>query len=112
MDAISRRSFMAISAGAATVPVWNSMTMAAETDVAIIGAGAAGIAAARRIIAAGKRVVLLEAGDRVGGRCITDTVLFDVPFDLGAHWLHEPDHNPVARLAPSNGMQIYPAPPG
>ncbi len=86
--------------------------MAAETDVAIIGAGAAGIAAARKIIAEGRRVVILEAGDRVGGRCITDTALFGVPFDVGAHWLHAPDLNPLAKLAPRTGLEIYPAPPG
>ena len=65
--------------------------MAAETDVAIVGAGAAGIAAARKLAAAGRRVVILEAADRVGGRCITDTATFGMPFDLGAHWLHAPD---------------------
>jgi monoamine oxidase len=88
------------------------MAMAAETDVTIVGAGAAGIAAARKIAAAGRRVVVLEAADRVGGRCITDTGIFGVPFDTGAHRLHAPDVNPLARLAPRTGLEIYPAPPG
>jgi monoamine oxidase len=88
------------------------MATGAETDVAIVGAGAAGIAAARKIIAAGRRVVILEAADRVGGRCITDTETFGVPFDTGAHWLHAPDLNPLAKLAPRTGLEIYPAPPG
>jgi monoamine oxidase len=112
MDAISRRSFLAMTAGAASLPVWGRLSMAAETDVAIIGAGAAGIAAARKIAAAGRRVVVLEAADRVGGRCVTDTAIFGVPFDLGAHWMHTPDQNPLARLAPRTGLDIYPAPPG
>ncbi len=86
--------------------------MAAETDVAIVGAGAAGIAAARKLAAAGRRVVILEAADRVGGRCITDTATFGMPFDLGAHWLHAPDLNPLSKLAPLTGLEIYPAPPG
>lgn len=86
--------------------------MAAETDVAIVGAGAAGIAAARKLAAAGRRVVILEAADRVGGRCITDTTTFGMPFDLGAHWLHAPDLNPLSKLAPRTGLEIYPAPPG
>ncbi|MGD9921744.1 MAG: flavin monoamine oxidase family protein [Pseudorhodoplanes sp.] len=86
--------------------------MAAETEVAIVGAGAAGIAAARKLMAAGRRVVVLEAADRVGGRCITDTATFGMPFDLGAHWMHEPEQNPLARLAPRTGLEIYPAPPG
>jgi monoamine oxidase len=88
------------------------MASAAETDVAIVGAGAAGIAAARKLTAAGRRVVLLEAGGRVGGRCITDTTIFGIPFDLGAHWLHAPDINPLSKLAPRTGLEIYPAPPG
>ena len=112
MDAISRRTFLAITAGAASLPAWGRMSTAAETDVAIVGAGAAGIAAARKLTAAGRRVVLLEAGGRVGGRCITDTTIFGVPFDLGAHWLHAPDVNPLSKLAPRTGLEIYPAPPG
>lgn len=112
MDAISRRNFLAITAGAASLPAWGRMASAAETDVAIVGAGAAGIAAARKLTAAGRRVVLLEAGGRVGGRCITDTTIFGAPFDLGAHWLHAPDINPLTKLAPRTGFEIYPAPPG
>ncbi len=56
-------------------------------DVAIIGAGAAGIAAARRLRAAGRRVVVLEARERAGGRAVVDHSL-GVPADLGAAWLH------------------------
>jgi monoamine oxidase len=88
------------------------MAMAAETDVAIVGGGAAGIAAARKILAGGRRVVILEAADRVGGRCVTDSAAFGIPFDLGAHWMHTPDLNPLAKLAPRTGLEIYPAPPG
>ena len=80
--------------------------------MAIIGAGAAGIAAARKVAAAGRRFALIEASDRVGGRCVTDTRTFGVPFDRGAHWVHFPDINPVARLAARSGLDIYPAPPG
>jgi monoamine oxidase len=112
MDAISRRKFLAIAAGAASLPAWGRMATAAETDVAIVGAGAAGIAAARKLAAAGRRVVILEAADRIGGRCITDTTTFGTPFDLGAHWLHAPDINPLSKLAPRTGLEIYPAPPG
>ncbi len=112
MDVISRRTFLALSAGAASLPVWNRMATAAETEVAIVGAGAAGIAAARKLVAAGRRVVILEAADRIGGRCITDTTTFGIPFDVGAHWLRAPDLNPLAKLAPRTGLDIYPAPSG
>jgi monoamine oxidase len=77
--------------------------------VVIVGAGAAGIAAARKIAAAGRRYILIEATDHVGGRCLTDTTTFGVPYDRGAHWLYLPDSNPVTKLAPNRG-DIYPAP--
>ncbi len=81
-------------------------------DVVIVGAGAAGIAAARRLAAAGRRFALIEAAATVGGRCITDTTAFGIPFDRGAHWVHAPDINPVAKLGTQSGLDIYPAPPG
>lgn len=120
MKRLSRRTFLAASASAAmaAAPAIAAPRPTPATggsfdfDVAIVGAGAAGIAAARRLIAAKRRVVLLEASDRIGGRCITDTKIFGVPFDLGAHWLHMPDVNPVAKLAPSTGLEIYHAPQG
>jgi hypothetical protein len=109
---LSRRSFLAASVAALAAPRHAVAALPADIDVAIIGAGAAGIAAARKIAAAGRRVVVLEATDRVGGRCLTDTASFGVPFDRGAHWLHMPDVNPLAKLAPSVGLDIYPTPPG
>ncbi len=54
--------------------------------------------------------MLLEAADHVGGRCITDTRTFGVPYDRGAHWIHMPNLNPVTKLAPPRGIEIYPAP--
>jgi len=81
-------------------------------DVVIVGAGAAGIAAARRLASLGRRFALVEAAASVGGRCITDTTVFGVPFDRGAHWVHMPDINPVAKLGTQTGLDIYPAPPG
>src|SRR5438105_7580041 len=105
---LNRRDFIAASAALASAPALGAVSASGETDVAIIGAGAAGIAAARKIAAAGRRYVLLEANDRIGGRCVTDTAIFGVPYDRGAHWLHMPDINPVARLAARvPGMEVY-----
>ncbi len=111
MTHISRRSFLAATAGLAAAPAFGQ-TGGSNVDIAIIGAGAAGIAAARRIVAAGKRPIILEAAPRAGGRCLTDTSLFGIPVDLGAHWIHMPDINPVAKLAPAAGLDVYPAPRG
>ena len=72
----------------------------------MIGAGAAGIAAARRIMAANRKVIVVEAASQIGGRCLTDTATFDVPFDRGARWMHNPDTNPMIKLARAAGLEI------
>jgi monoamine oxidase len=110
---INRRSFLATTAAAAVMarPAIAATPAPAAVDVIIVGAGSAGIAAARRIAAAGRRYVLLEASDHIGGRCVTDSKTFGLPFDRGAHWIYAPDLNPLTRLAPGRGIEVYPAPP-
>src|SRR6266511_688985 len=118
MRRVSRRSFLGAAAAMAAGPAFGAPRPAPEVgragsvDAVIVGAGAAGIAAARRIAAAGKRFALVEAADTVGGRCITDTNTFGVPYDRGAHWIYAADINPVAKLAPQTGLDLYPVPPG
>ena len=109
---ISRRLFLAGTAAAAARPALGAAPASGDVDVAIIGAGAAGVAAARRVIAANRRFALIEASDVVGGRCRTNTGIFGVPYDLGAHWIHMPDINPIAKLAKQVGIPTYPAPRG
>jgi monoamine oxidase len=116
---ITRREFLAASAASAAsalAPVLGGRAWAAplprEADIVVIGAGAAGIAAARRIIAANRKVIVLEATGQIGGRCLTDTTTLDVPFDRGARWIHNPDSNPMIRLARSAGLEVGPAPLG
>src|SRR5262245_18261510 len=110
MWGFNRRSFLAASAAFVAAPAVARAQPAAEADVAIIGAGAAGIAAARRVAAANRRFVLFEANNRVGGRCLTDLSIFGVPFDLGAHWLHRPDTGSFTGSTPTRGLDIYSAP--
>jgi monoamine oxidase len=112
MSAVNRRNFIAGSAAMASTQALGAVSASGETDVAIVGAGAAGIAAARKVAAAGRRFVLIEAGDHVGGRCITESRTFGVPYDRGAHWVHMPDINPVAKLSSRTGLEVYAAPPG
>jgi len=79
-------------------------------DVAIVGAGAAGIAAGRHLASAGLDVLLIEATDRIGGRA--HTVISDgLHFDLGCGWLHSADRNPWAVLAPELGFHVDRTPP-
>ncbi len=113
---ITRRGFLSASAGLAFSPTLGAPARAAplprEADVVVIGAGAAGIAAARRIVAANRKVIVIEATGQVGGRCVTDTSAFDMPFDRGARWMHNPDTNPMIKLARMSGLDIYSAPQG
>jgi monoamine oxidase len=69
--------------------------MPSTVDVAIVGAGAAGIAAARAVQAAGVSYVVVEAAARLGGRALTDHSL-GFPLDMGCTWLHSADRNPLA----------------
>jgi len=111
MSLLSRRSFLAAAAALAARPAASApASFGGEFDVVIVGAGAAGIAAARRIAAAGRRYIVLEATDRIGGRCVTDLKSFGVPFDRGAHWIYLPDLNPLTKLTPRRGIDVYPAP--
>src|SRR6266851_3683677 len=113
---MTRRNFLSTSAALAVTPALRTDAWGAplprEADIVVIGAGAAGIAAARRIQAANRRVIVVEATGQIGGRCLTDTKTFDVPFDRGARWMHSPDTNPMIKLARSAGLETYPAPPG
>lgn len=72
-------------------------------DVAVVGAGAAGLAAAHRAYELGLSCYLLEAKPRIGGRTHTDTETFGVAWDRGAHWLHSADVNPLTRIAEELG---------
>src|SRR5215469_6217306 len=109
MPSLSRRSLLAAWAAFAARPAFAAIAPSAgPLDAIIIGAGAAGIAAARRLAAAGRRYLVIEATDHAGGRCITDTTSFDVPFDRGAHWIYLPDSNPLTKVAPHRG-DIYSA---
>ena len=113
---MTRRDFLSASAGFAAAPALGARAFAAplprEADIVVIGAGAAGIAAARRIQAANRKVIVVEAASQVGGRCLTDTATFDLPFDRGARWMYNPDSNPMIKLARSAGLDVTSAPLG
>lgn len=76
-----------------------------ETEVVIVGGGAAGIAAARRLHEAGVEALIVEARERLGGRAWTrDAAGFAV--DLGCGWLHSADRNPWTEIAEAQGCAI------
>ena len=77
-----------------------------ETEVAIIGGGAAGIAAGRRLHAAGIDCLVIEARARLGGRAWTISDASGYALDLGCGWLHSADRNPWVKIAESQGRTI------
>jgi len=82
-----------------------------EVDIAVIGAGAAGIGAARRLVeAGGVTVMVLEARGRVGGRVNTIEPA-GFPLDRGAEWLHSADRNPLSPIAQRLGFSVHRRPP-
>ncbi len=76
-----------------------------DTDVAIVGAGAAGLAAAKTLGELGVPFVLLEASHRIGGRAYTEEVAPGAPFDLGCHWMHSASRNPFVAIADAHGFE-------
>jgi monoamine oxidase len=81
-----------------------------EVDIAIIGAGAAGLAAAVALKDAPASLIVLEARTRIGGRAYTvDAAGF--PLDAGCGWLHSADRNPFTRVAEELGVALDKTPP-
>ena len=113
---MTRRDFLSASAGLAAAPALGARAWGAplprDADIVVIGAGAAGISAARRVMAANRRVIVVEASGQIGGRCHTDTATFGMPFDRGARWMYNPETNPMIKLARAAGLDVVTAPIG
>ena len=91
-------------------PLSLPISLPSSIDVAVIGAGSAGLSAARRLARAGVAVVVLEARDRIGGRAFTATHE-GMPMDLGCGWLHSADVNVLEKIGREAGFTIDEIPP-
>jgi monoamine oxidase len=99
--------------GAGLLCAWPALIRgqaATDVDVVVIGAGAAGLAAAAWLGAAGRRVVVLEARSRIGGRTSTETAPLGLPFDWGAHWLLKNKSNSFFADAARLGRSTWESP--
>ncbi|MEU2234070.1 flavin monoamine oxidase family protein [Streptomyces vietnamensis] len=94
---------------ATATPSWAWATSSSSTvwDTIVVGAGPSGLSAARDLADAGKRVLVLEARNRIGGRLWTDRTTMSIPVERGAELVH---HGPAAAhwpLVVSQGLQTH-----
>jgi monoamine oxidase len=109
---VNRRRFLTGLAASAALPAIGlpsgARAMPSNPDVVIVGAGAAGLAAAQMLAQRGISFVVLEAKDWIGGRAFTESSSFGMPFDHGASWIYQADHNPLTPIAHRNGYTLVP----
>ncbi|MEQ8604238.1 MAG: FAD-dependent oxidoreductase [Marivibrio sp.] len=110
-SAPSRRHVLKLAAAAAAIaagPIGRAKANALEGYwVTVIGAGCAGLAAARALADKGATVTVLEAKPHIGGRLLTDWSM-GAPFEVGAGWIHGPEGgNPATELAQTIGAELF-----
>ena len=115
---ITRRQFIATGAAASLYPylpgctdgeplgATNGETSGSSETMLVVGAGIAGLAAAKELISRGHRVTVLEGRERIGGRLWTDRT-FGAPVDLGASFIHGPEGNPLSMLANQFDIDVF-----
>lgn len=107
MTTLSRRLLLAGGLALSALPLHRAYGFESNPDVVVVGAGAAGIAAAKTLMGQGKSVVIIEAADRVGGRAFTESSTFGVPFDHGCSWISAGTTNPYRTIAKDMGFTLH-----
>jgi len=105
MNSLSRRSVLSGLLASAALPAW-AQSVPTNPDVVIVGAGSAGLSAARTLISEGKSVVVIEGSGRLGGRAYTESDTFGIPFDHGCSWVMGPGDLPYVQMARDWGFTL------
>tara|TARA_Y100000590_G_scaffold139790_1_gene160142 strand:- start:271 stop:1608 length:1338 start_codon:yes stop_codon:yes gene_type:complete len=108
---INRRLFLKTSLSGLALATLPGISLAqSNPDVVVIGAGSAGLSATAELMQKGVSVLCIEAMNRTGGRCYSDTSTFGVPIDIGGHWLHGFSENQFAKFGKKHKdkFKIYP----
>ncbi|SDQ22139.1 FAD-dependent oxidoreductase [Pseudovibrio sp. Tun.PSC04-5.I4] len=109
---LNRRNFLKTSGASVLLASLFEMNlnkpqaMSSGKSVIVIGAGIAGLTAARDLTDSGYTVLVLEASNKVGGRIRTNRAL-GVPVEEGAGWIHGPDGNPIMDLALQTNQKTF-----
>lgn len=103
---LSRRTVLTGAMAVASLPTW-AQAIPTNPDVVIIGAGSAGIAAARTLLIQGKSVIVVEGAARIGGRAYTESDTFGVPFDHGCFNVMGPSNFAYLEEAKSAGFEVH-----
>ncbi len=106
---LQRRSVVAGLGGLAALGPVRLARATTNPKVVVVGAGVAGLSASKTLSAEGVDHVVIEAGSRIGGRAFTESSTFGTPCDVGAHWLHNAESNPLASFARRSGINVYEA---
>ncbi len=112
MTALTRRGLLGSAAAAGAAAALPAGARAASpggakrTDVVIVGAGLAGLTAARELVAKGKSVVVLEARERVGGRTLNFAYAKGHDIEIGGQWVG-PTQDRILKLAGQMGVKTY-----
>lgn len=104
---LGRRQLLSLMAAVAVPGSVRAMSPS-NPDVIVVGAGAAGLAAARHLIDGGLTVMIVEADSRIGGRAYTESETFGFPYDRGCHWLHHADTNFWVGYGQQHRFDVYP----
>ena len=102
-----RRQFLKTAAASSLLPSISFADFPSNPHVVIIGAGIAGLEAARTLTNQGVTFIMIDANDRIGGRVYTNHSVFNVPFDTHAHWMRASPANPLLDHARARGFEVY-----